>query len=285
LWLEKLTKVEFSNLDKVLYPEAKVTKAQVIQHYVEMAPKMLDFLKNRPIVLTRYPNGVQKEGFYEKDMPMGTPSWVKTFRKHSESAHRTLNYVVCNDLDTLLWLANLAAIELHVTLAQIDNFDRPDFLFFDIDPQPPVNMDAIVDAALMLKKRLDGLHLKSYVKTTGKRGLHVLVPIIRDYSYAQARGYVHVIGQDMARESPIIVPEFSREKKPGTIHIDYNQNSSGKTMVAPYSLRATVNATVSFPLYWNEVKKGLKPEHFTLSTIAKSESNPWKGMFDERQRL
>jgi bifunctional non-homologous end joining protein LigD len=283
--LDKLTKVEFTNLDKILYPEAMVTKAQVIQHYIRMAPRMLGILNDRPIVLTRFPNGVDEEGFYEKDVPQGTPPWVKTFKKYSETAEREINYVVCNDLDTLVWLANLAALELHMTLSKTDAFEKPDLVVFDIDPEPSTSMDDIVDVALTLKEKLDGLALKSYVKTSGKKGLHILVPIFQEHTFAQTREYVHQIGKYLARESPIVVSEVSKSKKPGTVYIDYRQNSHGRTMICPYSLRATPQATVSMPLHWNEVKKGLKPESFTLFTVAKSESNPWKGMLEDKQKL
>lgn len=283
--MEKLTKVEFTNLDKILYPEAKVTKAQVIQYYIRMAPEMLDILKNRPIVLTRFPNGVDKEGFYEKDMPLGTPSWVKTFKKYSETARREISYVVCNDLDTLVWLANLATLEIHTTLSQIDAFEKPDLVVFDLDPEPPATTDEVVGVALMLKEKLDSLGLKSYVKTSGKKGLHVLVPIVREYTFAQTRDYVHQIGRYLARDSAIVVSEFSKSKKPGTVYVDYIQNSHGRTMVCPYSLRATSKPTVSMPLDWSEVKKGLKPEEFTLFSVAKSKGSPWKGMLEDRQRL
>jgi bifunctional non-homologous end joining protein LigD len=246
---------------------------------------MLEILNNRPTVLTRFPNGIDKEGFYEKDTPLGTPGWVKTFKKYSETARREINYVVCNDLDTLLWLANLAALEIHMTLSQIDAFDKPDFLVFDLDPEPPASTDDAVNVALMLKEKLDMLNLASYVKTSGKKGLHILVPIIRDYTFAQTREYVHQIGRNLALGSPIVSSELSKSKKPGTVYVDYMQNSHGKTMVCPYSLRATPQATVSMPLDWNDVKKGLKPEEFTLSTVAGSKSNPWKGILKERHRL
>jgi bifunctional non-homologous end joining protein LigD len=280
-----LTKVEFTNLDKILYPEAMVTKAQVIQHYIRMAPRMLGILANRPTVLTRFPNGVDKEGFYEKDMPQGTPAWVETFKKHSEAAEREINYVVCNNLDTLVWLSNLAALELHMTLSKIDAFEKPDLMVFDVDPEPPASMNDTVAVTLMLKEKLDGLGLRSYVKTSGKKGLHILVPIVREYTFAQTREYVHQIGKYLTRESPAVVSEVSESKKPGTVYIDYRQNSHGRTMICPYSLRATPQATVSMPLDWSEVKKGLKPESFTLFTVAKSESNPWKGILEDRQRL
>jgi len=277
--------VKFTNLDKVLYPEANITKAQVIEHYVRMAPRMLGILKNRPMVLTRFPNGVDKEGFFEKDMPMGTPSWVKTFKQYSESAEREINYIICNDLDTLIWLANLAALELHMTLSKMDRFEKPDLLVFDADPEPPAGMDEVVDVVLRLKEMLDGLKLKSYVKTSGKKGLHILVPIVPEYTFEQTREYVHEIGRHLAKESSIIASEVSRPKKPGTVYIDYRQNSHGRTMVCPYSLRATPMATVSMPLEWRNVKKGLKPEDFTLFAVAKTENNPWEGMLENKQRL
>jgi bifunctional non-homologous end joining protein LigD len=235
--------------------------------------------------LTRFPDGVDREGFYEKDMPLGTPSWVKTFKKHSESAGREINYIVCNDLDTLVWLANLAALELHMTLSKMDKFEKPDLLVFDVDPEPPASIDEVVKVALMLKEKLDGLNLKSYVKTSGKKGLHILVPLISEYSFNQTREYVHQIGRHLANESHLVASEVSRPKKPGTVYIDYRQNSHGRTMVCPYSLRATPRATVSMPLDWTEVKKGLKPEEYTLSTVAKSESDPWKGMLENKQKL
>jgi bifunctional non-homologous end joining protein LigD len=283
--LEKLTKVEFTNLDKTMYPEAGVRKAQVIQHYVKMAPRMLDILKDRPLVLTRFPNGVDRQGFYEKDMPAGTPSWVKTFKHYSETARRDINYVVCDDLDTLIWLANLAAIELHMTLSKTDAFTKPDLLVFDIDPEPPVSMDDVVEVARMAKEKLDGSNLNSFVKTSGKKGLHILVPIVREYAFAQTREYVQRFARYLAKESPQIESEYGKTKKPGRVYVDYRQNSHGRTMICPYSLRATPQPTVSMPLEWSEVKKGLKPEAFTLFTVANSKSNPWKGMLEDKQRL
>lgn len=166
---EKLTKVEFTNLDKVLYPESNVTKAQVIEYYIRIAPKMLDMLAARPMVLTRFPNGIDEEGFYEKDAPLGTPNWVKKFKKYSETAKREIDYIVCDDLDTLVWLANLAAIEMHMTLSRTDSFENPDLVLFDLDPKSPANLEEIVEVALLLKERLNTLGLTSYVKTSGKK--------------------------------------------------------------------------------------------------------------------
>jgi bifunctional non-homologous end joining protein LigD len=283
--LEKLTKVEFTNLDKILFPEAKITKAQVIEYYVRMAPRMLDTLIGRPMVLTRFPDGIDKEGFYEKDSPRGTPTWVRRFKTYSKTAKRQLNYVICSDLDTLAWLSNLAAIELHMTLSKADEFEKPDLVLFDLDPELPANTDQVVEIALLLKEKLNALGFASYVKTSGKSGLHILLPIVREYTFSQTREFVREIGRHLARESPIVVSEVSKAKRPGTVNIDYLQNSHGRTVACPYSLRATSQATVSMPLGWEQIKKGLKPENFNLFTVVKSESKPWESMFENKQRL
>jgi bifunctional non-homologous end joining protein LigD len=282
---EKLTKVEFTNLDKIMFPDLRITKGQMIEYYIRMAPRMLDFLANRPAVLTRYPDGVDKEGFYEKDAPQGTPSWVETFGKFSESAQRHLDYIVCSSLDTLIWLANLAAVEIHVTLSKTSLFENPDIVLFDIDPEPPADYDDAASVALLLKERLDALGLKSYVKTSGKKGLHAIIPIVDRYTFEQTRQFVHKMAKQLAKESEIIVSECARSKEPGTVLIDYRQNSHGRTMICPYSLRAVSQATVSTPLSWENVKKRIKPTEFTLSSVVKIEDNPWKGLLENKQKL
>jgi len=282
---KKLTKVEFTNLDKILYPELKITKAQVIEYYIKIAPQMLEFLRNRPAVLTRFPDGVDKEGFYEKDKPMGTPSWVKLSKRYSETARREIDYILCDDLDTLIWLGNLAAIEIHMTLSEADSFETPNVVLFDVDPEPPLGFDDVVEVSLLLKEKLDVLGLRSYVKTSGKKGMHVVVPIKEGYTFQQTRDFAHVIGKQLAGESKHVVSEFPRSRDRGTVFADYLQNSHGRTMICPYSLRATSKATVSTPLDWREVKKGIKPEDFNLFSAVKRENNPWEGMLKDRQRL
>jgi bifunctional non-homologous end joining protein LigD len=282
---EKLTRVDFTNVDKILYPELAITKAQVIEYYIRIAPKMLGLLAERPLSLTRFPDGVDKKGFYEKDIPSGTPSWVKTFNRYSETAQRGINYIVCNDLDTLLWLANLAALEIHMTLSRTHSFESPDLVLIDIDPEPPASYQDAVEVALLLKENLDALGLRSYVKTSGKKGLHAVIPIAQEYTFRQSREFVRQIGEHLAKESKIVVAEFSRSRDPGTVFIDYLQNSHGRTMVCPYSLRATPTATVSMPLEWSEVKKGLNPEEFNILSARNIESNPWKDLLQDKQRL
>lgn len=280
-----LTRVSFTHLDKVLYPALQITKAKVIEFYIRAAPRMLSYLEDRAIVLNRFPDGVGEPGFYEKDAPAFTPPWVKTFRRYSETADRDVNYIVCNDLDTLIWLANLAAIEINMPLSRIGSYESPDMAFFDIDPEPPASFIDGVNAAFLLKEVLDAIPLRSYVKTSGKKGLHVVVPVVPGYQFSQTREFVHRIGRELERKSGSIVAEFPRSREPGTVFIDYLQNTAGKTMIAPYSLRATDHATVSTPVTWEELKLAGGPEDFNITTVMERREDPWKGIFKDAQRL
>jgi bifunctional non-homologous end joining protein LigD len=282
---KKLTKVEFTNLNKILFPKLQITKAQLIEYYIKIAPKMLAFLENRPLVLTRFPDGIDKEGFYEKDAPQGTPSWVKTVTIYSETAKRDVNYVLCNDLDTLIWLANLAAIEIHMPLSKADSREKPDFAFFDVDPEPPATYEKAAAVALLLKEKLDALGLESYVKTSGKKGFHVLAPIAREYTFSETRAFVHQIGRELAKEQPFVVSEFKETKKPGKVFVDFLQNSRGRTMVSPYGVRAVPEATVSTPLEWSEVEKGIKPTELNIFSVVKRKKDLWKKILENKQRL
>ncbi len=282
---EKLTKVEFTNLDKILFSKMAIKKAQVIEYYIKIAPKMLGFLANRPLVITRFPDGINQIGFYGKDAPQGTPSWVKTIKIYSETAKRDVKYVLCNDLDTLIWLSNIAAVEIHTPFSTADSREKPDVVFFDVDPEPPAKYKEATIVALLLKEKLDNLGMESYVKTSGKKGLHVLVPILPKYTFQETRTFVHNIGRQLANEQLLVVSEFKETKKPGKVFVDYLQNSHGRTMVSPYSLRAVPEATVSTPLEWSEVKKGIKPTEFNIFSVVKREKDPWQNIFYNKQRL
>jgi bifunctional non-homologous end joining protein LigD len=269
----------------MMYPDLGIKKSKVIEYYIKIAPKILNFLEDRPLVITRYPDGINKEGFYGKDAPKGTPSWVETFRRYSKTAKRNLDYIICNNLDTLLWLANLAALELHIPLSKKDSYEKPDLILFDIDPEPPADINNATEVAKILKELLDNLSLVSYIKTSGKKGFHIVIPIIPENSYKNTREFVHQIGKKLAKENKIIVSEFSRSQEPGTVYLDYGQNSLGKTMICPYSLRATKFASVSTPLNWNDLQKGLKPEEFNIFSAVETKSNPWKGFWNQKQKL
>jgi bifunctional non-homologous end joining protein LigD len=271
-------------LEKVLFPDLGLTKGKVIEYYIRIAPRILDLLKDRALSLKRFPNGIGEEGFFEKDSPMGTPNWVETFRRYSETAERDVNYIVCNNLDTLLWIANLAAIEIHIPLSKIGDFESPDLVLFDIDPEPPLSFDDVICVAKLLKEKLDALGLVPYLKTSGKKGLHVVIPITEGHTFKQTKEFVHQLGKYLAKESEIIVSEFSQSRDPGTVFIDFLQNSHGRTMVCPYSLRANPKATVSTPLRWEDLKKGLRPDDFTIFNVPKLD-NPWENLLDFKQKL
>jgi bifunctional non-homologous end joining protein LigD len=282
--LKDLTKVDLKNLDKIFYPKNQITKGQVIEYYIRLAPKMLPIIADRPLVLTRYPDGVEGEtqSFFEKNAPGGTPSWVKIKTIYSLASKRDVNYIVCNDLDTLIWLANL---EIHMPFSKIDNLTKPDLLFFDVDPEPPATLSDAAEVALMLKDKLLDLGLTPYVKTSGKKGLHVVIPIVPEHPFEKTRSFVHEVGVELAKESDIVVSEFKDTKKPGKVFADYLQNSPMRTMVIPYSLRPTSDATVSTPLEWSEVKKGINPSNYNIFSVVKRSSNPWKDIFEKRCKL
>jgi len=285
--LKDLTKVELKNLNKVFYPKNSVTKGQVIEYYIRVAPKILPVIADRPLVLTRYPDGIKGDNisFFEKNAPEGTPDWVRTKKIYSPTSKRDVHYIVCNDLDTLIWLANLAALEIHMPFSKVDNLDEPDLLFFDVDPEPPATLNDAAEAALLLKDKLLELGLTPFVKTSGKKGLHVVIPIVPEHTFKKARAFVHEVGVELAKESNMIVSEFKDTKKPGKVFVDYLQNSPLRTMVIPYSLRPTPNATVSTPLEWNEVKKGINSSDYTIFNVAKRSVNPWKDIFEKRCKL
>jgi bifunctional non-homologous end joining protein LigD len=285
--LRNLTKVTLKNLDKTLYHNISATKGQVIEHYIRMAPKILPIIFDRPLVLTRYPDGVDKAkvSFYEKNAPEGTPNWVKTKTIYSSASKRNVAYIVCNDLDTLIWLANLAALEIHMPFSTIKDLDRPDLLFFDIDPEPPATLSDAAEVALILKDLLSEIGLTPFVKTSGKKGLHIVIPIFPEHTFEKTRAFVHSLGIELAKKNNMVVSEFKDTKKPGKVFADYLQNSPMRTMVIPYSLRSTPNATVSTPLEWSEVKKGINPSDYTISSVVQRRVNPWKDIFEKKCKL
>jgi bifunctional non-homologous end joining protein LigD len=280
-----LTRVHLTRLDKVLYPAARVTKGDVLMYYTRMAPFLLPFLRNRPLTMHRFPNGVGGEAFFEKDAPAGTPDYVDIFTRFSKMAERDVHFILCNNLDTLIWIANLASLEIHITLSTAGSFESPDLLLFDLDPEPPLLFDDVIDLAYVVREQLEEAGLRSYIKTSGKKGVHIVVPLNPGYSFREGREFVHGIGKEIARSTPHVVSEFTQSQDPGTIFIDYLQNAHGKTMVSPYSLRATPDATVSAPLRWEELRHGVRPEDFNIKTMLSRHEDPWSGILETRQRI
>jgi bifunctional non-homologous end joining protein LigD len=281
--MSRLTKVRLTNLQKILYPTIKASKKDVIAHYIHVAPQILPFLINRPLVVTRFPDGISAPGFYGKDAPRGRPDWVRTHPIRSPSTNRVVHYILCNDLDTLLWLANLAALEIHLPLAHIPTLDHPDFLFFDLDPEPPASITQVCDVALQLKELLTQFGLEAFVKTSGKKGLHILVPLHPNYTYQQTRTFVHQVGLHLAQSSDIIVADRAQTKEPGTILIDYPQNARGRTLICPYSLRGVRGGPVSTPLEWTELTR--IPSNPTVLSFKSCTATPWQHFWDEYYKL
>jgi bifunctional non-homologous end joining protein LigD len=280
-----LTRVHFSNLTKILYPVNGITKQQVIEYYIRIAPKILPFLNNRPLTMHRYPDGVGGPDFYEKDAPTGTPGYVEIFPRFSETSAREVKFVLCNNLDTLLWLVNLASLELHITLSLKESYDSPDLLLFDIDPEPPLTFDDVIQVAHIVREHLGDEGLIPYVKTSGKKGLHIVVPLVPGYRFDEVRTFAHKTGKAIAKDAAQVVSEFPHSRDPGTIFIDYLQNAHGKTMVAPYSLRGSPEATVSAPVSWEELVPGLRAENFSIQTMLSRDVEPWRDIFDNRQKI
>jgi bifunctional non-homologous end joining protein LigD len=172
-----------------------------------------------------------------------------------------------------------------MTLSKADSFENPDLVVFDLDPKAPADYDDVVEVALLVKERLDSLGLRSYVKTSGKKGLHIIIPIVEGYTFQQARDFVQKVAAYVEKQNEKVVAERSKSNTPGKVYIDYVQNSHGRTMICPYSTRATPGATVSTPFEWNEVKKGFNPEEFNLFSVVKVSKSPWEGLLENRQKL
>jgi bifunctional non-homologous end joining protein LigD len=269
----------------VLYPAAGITKQDVLMYYIRAAPFFLPFLYNRPVTMHRFPDGIGGEGFFEKDAPAGTPEYVEIFNHWSETAERDVHFVLCNNLDTLIWIANLASLEIHTTLSTTTSYNSPDLLLFDIDPEPPLTFDDVIDVARVVKDHLEARGIRPFVKTSGKKGVHIVVPLVSGYTFSEVRDFAHGIGKDIARDNPKVVSEFPRSRDAGTVFIDYLQNAHGKTMVSPYSLRATPGATVSTPLQWEDLSRGIHPEDFNIKTVLSRDEEPWREIFDNRQKI
>ncbi|HJU45944.1 MAG TPA: DNA ligase D [Chitinophagaceae bacterium] len=264
-------KVNITNRDKIFWPDEGYTKGDVIDYYQEIADYILPYLKNRPQSLLRNPNGIKDRGFFHKDAGDEAPAWVKSVPVYSESNDEDIDYIICNDKATLAYLNNLGCIELNPWNSTIKSLDKPDYMIVDIDPSKNNTFDQVVQVAQVIKKILDKAGAESYCKTSGATGLHVFVPMGRKYTYDQVKDFCHIICR-MAQEQLASFTTLERNlKKRGSKHIymDYLQNRKGQTISSVYSLRPKPGATVSTPLQWKEVKKGLSPAKFTIKTIHK----------------
>jgi len=257
--------IQVSNLDKVLYPKIGFTKGQVIDYYIRVASALLPHLKDRPLTMKRYPDGVEGEFFYEKNCPKHRPKWVQTAQVWSESNDRMMNFCLVQDLATLIWAANLADLELHTSLSRKDNIKRPTMMVFDLDPGAPADIVQCCQVGLWVRDLLGQMRLKSFPKTSGSKGLQVYVPLNTSVTYDEAKDLSGVLAQHLEREhADLVTSNMSKAVRKGKVFVDWSQNDEHKTTICVYSLRAREEPTVSTPVSWNEVENCLKKKNAGL---------------------
>ncbi|MCL6612190.1 MAG: non-homologous end-joining DNA ligase [Peptococcaceae bacterium] len=260
--------VKLTNLDKVFWPDG-LTKAHLVKYYLDISPVVVPHLRNRPLVMKRYPDGINGESFYQKECPEYAPDWIETYPvRHSE---KVINYIVCNDAATLAWLANQACIEVHAWLSVLDNVECPDIAVMDLDPAEGATLDDVMDIALLCRRALDEFGLIPFVKTSGASGLHLFIPVVSEYPFpvvASAMRYIaNLIVSVYPRKATV---ERTVAKRKGKVYLDYLQNGRGRTMAFQYSLRPLPGAPVSTPLHWEEVeRKQVRPGSFNIRAVFK----------------
>lgn len=260
--------VRITNPDKIFWPAEGYTKGDLLAYYDSVAPLLLPYLADRPVVLTRYPDGIEGKSFFQKDAPDFVPAWVRTERIYSKDAKREINYFVVGDAEMLRYIINLGTIPLHIWASRLQAQDRPDWLVLDLDPKGAPFAD-VVTVARELHRLLDEIRLPSYVKTSGATGLHILIPLGAAYTYEEARTFARLLAM-LALEGAPEVATLSRpiQAREGKVYVDYVQNGHGRTIVSPFSVRPVPGASVSCPLTWDDVVPSLDPAAFTIKTVA-----------------
>jgi bifunctional non-homologous end joining protein LigD len=248
-----------TNLDKVLYPATGFTKGQVIDYYARIAPVLVPHLSGRPLTLKRYPGGVDQEFFFEKNATKHRPDWVKTAPIWSEGNQRNVNYILANNLPTLIWVANLASIELHPSLSLAKDITCPRMMVFDLDPGPPANIVQCCQVAFWLREIFEHFGLQSFPKTSGSKGLQIYVPLNTATSYDATKPFAHALARLLETDhKDLVVSDMKKDLRLGKVLVDWSQNDEHKTTVSVYSLRARERPTVSTPVTWEEVEQAFK---------------------------
>jgi bifunctional non-homologous end joining protein LigD len=256
--------IALSNLSKIFWKDEKYTKGDLIEYYRTIAPWLLPYLRNRPVVLTRFPDGIDGKSFYQKDAPEFAPDWIRTVPIWSNDTERDIDYIVCDDVDTLVYLANLGTIPLHIWMSRVGTLEQPDWCVIDLDPKDAPFSD-VIRCALVLHRICDEIGLPNYVKTTGKTGLHIMVPLGRQGTYEQSRQIGELLARLVIKELGSIATIMRTINKRGEkVYIDYLQNRHGQLIVSPFSVRPLPGATVSMPLVWDEVNGDLDPRDYTI---------------------
>jgi bifunctional non-homologous end joining protein LigD len=260
--------VQLTNLDKVFFPDAGITKRDLLQYYADVAPLLVPYLTGRAMVLKRYPNGIAGDFFYMKRTPAGAPAWLRTCSIEHGSGS-VIDFPIVDDVAGLLWTVNLGCIDLNEWYSRCDDIERPDYLHFDLDPVDGAPFATVREVALRVRDGLEGLGMQPVAKTTGSSGMHVYVAIARDPKQKEVWTFAKAFAQALERMYPeIITAEYRIAKRPaGRVLVDYNQNAWGKTLASVYSVRAKPLATVSTPVTWEEVETGIDFDDFRLDNV------------------
>ncbi|HLX20165.1 MAG TPA: DNA ligase D [Gaiellaceae bacterium] len=290
---EKPSRVKFSNLDKVFWPDEEITKGDLIEYYRAVAPVLVPHLRERPFTMRRYPDGAFGKAFFQKDAPSHMPDWIPRLQvevstRETPRKRRTISVPIVNEEDALLWMVNMGCIDMNTWYSRVDRLDRPDWVLFDLDPSPDAGFKEAVQVALLVKEALDALGLVSFPKTSSADGMHVLVPIERRYTYDDAREFCEIVAGAIARSHRgLATTEWAKSKRRGVL-IDANQNGEGKTVASVYSVRPRPGAPVSTPLRWDEVNDTLDATAFTVDVVlerVRTLGDLFEGVLTTKQRL
>ncbi|MBE3582380.1 MAG: non-homologous end-joining DNA ligase [Thermoanaerobacteraceae bacterium] len=285
-----MNEMELTNLDKVFWPQEGLTKFALIKHYIDLAPVVLPYLKGRPVIMKRYPDGIKGQAFYQRECPAGAPPWVETVTVHHRESGKRVNYVLCNNPETLAWLANLGCIELHAWLSRAEHLEYPDIAVIDLDPAEGATFRDVLEVAVLLRGVLKELGLTGYPKTSGARGLHVFIPLAPRWTFSEVTAAVGALAGMMAEIYPAKVTiAHAIARRRGKVYFDYRQNARGRSMAFPYSLRPLPGAPVSAPLTWEEVEEGrIVPQDFNIHTICsrlQERGDLYRGLLEVRNDL
>ena len=281
--------VKLTNLQKLFWPELGITKRDLIQYYADVAPALLPHLADRAMVMKRYPNGAAGDFFFMKRAPEPRPPWIEICSIEHSSGN-VIDFPMIQDIPSLLWLINLGCIDLNQWYARCDDVDRPDYLHFDLDPVPGASFEKVVQAALLIREALESLKIPCYAKTTGSKGIHVYVPIVRGPTQKQVWGFAKEFAHALAGQVPaLLTAVYKVSNRPkGRVLVDYNQNSWGRTLASIYSVRPRPRASVSTPVTWSELEGKIQIEDFRIDNVPariRKVGDLWKPLLAKRGRF
>jgi bifunctional non-homologous end joining protein LigD len=281
--------VRLTNLRKIFWPELELTKGDLLQYYADVSRVLLPHVRGRAMVMKRYPHGAAGDFFFMKRAPSPRPAWIETCSIEHDSGN-IIDFPIVQDLAALMWVINLGCIDLNQWYARCDDVDRPDYLHFDLDPGAGATFDKVLETALIVRDALDSLKMPSLVKTTGSKGLHVYVPIVRGPVQKKVWTFTKALAQELASRHPaLITAEYRVANRPrGRVLVDYNQNAWGRTLASIYSVRPRPEATVSTPVTWKEIERGIRIEDFTMRNVparVAKVGDLWKPLLQARGRF